>query len=183
LSISAVWSKGSSEKREIMRITNEYALDLLGRGKLLELGQLADDLRRKYHSQGAVTFIVDRNINYTNVCINRCTFCAFYRDADSPEAYLLSKEELFRKIDETIALGGTQILMQGGLHPDLDLDYYTDLLRCIKQRYSINVHGFSPPEIWYLANKHDKTIKETLTILRQAGLDSIPGGGAEILSD
>jgi len=130
-----------------------------------------------------VTFVVDRNINYTNVCINKCTFCAFYREAGSPDAYVLSRDELFGKIDETISLGGTQILIQGGLHPDLDMEYYIDLLQSIKARYTINVHGFSPPEISYLAEKHNLTIRETLMTLRLAGLDSIPGGGAEVLSD
>jgi cyclic dehypoxanthinyl futalosine synthase len=130
-----------------------------------------------------VTFVVDRNINYTNVCINQCRFCAFYRDAESPDAYVLSKEELFKKIEETIALEGTQILIQGGLHPDLGLDYYTALLKSIKARFEINVHGFSPPEVCYLAKKHNLTVRETIQILKEAGLDSIPGGGAEILSD
>jgi len=150
---------------------------------LLELGELADAMRRSLHPEGIVTFVVDRNINYTNVCINRCTFCAFYRDVDSPDAYVLPMEELFKKIEETVALGGTQILLQGGLHPDLGLDYYVDLLRVIKERYEVNIHGFSPPEVSYLADRHNLTIRETLVILKKAGLDSIPGGGAEILSD
>ena len=144
---------------------------------------MADAVRKDLHPERTVTFIVDRNINYTNVCINQCTFCAFYRDAGSPDAYILSEDELFRKIEETLALEGTQILLQGGLHPDLDLDYYTDLLRKIKERYEINIHGFSPPEVTYLAQQHALTIRETLMLLRLAGLDSIPGGGAEILSD
>jgi cyclic dehypoxanthinyl futalosine synthase len=127
--------------------------------------------------------VVDRNINYTNVCINRCRFCAFYRDPGSPDSYLLTREELSKKIEETLEQGGTQILLQGGLHPELDIDYYVDLLRFIKDRYRINVHGFSPPEISYLASRHDLTVRESLEILREAGLDSIPGGGAEILSD
>jgi cyclic dehypoxanthinyl futalosine synthase len=130
-----------------------------------------------------VTFVVDRNINYTNVCINRCRFCAFYRDPESPEAYLLTREELSKKIEETLEQGGTQILLQGGLHPELGIDYYVDLLRFIKDRYRINIHGFSPPEISFLSSRHDLTVRETLKILREAGLDSIPGGGAEILSD
>lgn len=156
---------------------------MLKKGDLLELGERADALRKGLHAGGIVTFVVDRNINYTNVCINRCRFCAFYRDPDSPEAYLLNRETIFEKIEETVALGGTQILLQGGLHPDLDLDYYIDLLRSIKSRFNINVHGFSPPEIHYLASRHDLTVKETLKLMREAGLDSIPGGGAEILSD
>ncbi len=165
------------------RVTKEQALDLFRSADLLELGSRADGIRKSRHPEGMVTFVVDRNINYTNVCINQCRFCAFYRDAGSPEAYILSEDELFKKIEETIELEGTQILLQGGLHPDLGLDYYTALLKSIKARFDINVHGFSPPEVCYLAKKHNLTIRETIRILKQAGLDSIPGGGAEILSD
>jgi len=167
----------------IMRITRKEALRLLKNSDLLALAERADDQRRRLHPGGVVTFVVDRNINYTNVCVNRCRFCAFYRDPDSPDAYLLSRDELARKIEETLEQGGTQILLQGGLHPGLDIGFYVDLLRFIKGRHRINVHGFSPPEISYLAARHDLTIRETLKILREAGLDSIPGGGAEILSD
>lgn len=165
------------------RVSRDEALALFKTSDLLDLGEKADGIRKALHPGGLVTFVVDRNINYTNVCINKCRFCAFFRDSESPEAYVLSKDELFKKIEETVALDGTQILIQGGLHPDLDLDYYTDLLRSIKTRFEINVHGFSPPEICYLAKKHSLTIRETIQILKAAGLDSIPGGGAEILSD
>lgn len=165
------------------RITKKQALKLLQKADLLELGAQADAVRKELHPDGTVTFIVDRNINYTNVCINQCTFCAFYRDADSPDAYVLSDADLFSKIEETLALDGTQILIQGGLHPDLGIDYYIDLLKKIKERYAINIHGFSPPEVTYLSRQHALTIRETLMLLRLAGLDSIPGGGAEILSD
>ncbi len=165
------------------RITRKQALALLRQADLLELGAMADAVRKELHPGGTVTFVMDRNINYTNVCINQCTFCAFYRNADSPDAYVLSDSELFRKIEETLALQGTQILLQGGLHPDLDIGYYIGLLRKIKERFTINIHGFSPPEVTYLARRHALTIRETLILLRQAGLDSIPGGGAEILSD
>ena len=147
------------------------------------MGEMADRTRKGMHPEGIVTFVVDRNINYTNVCINKCRFCAFYCDAESPHSYLLSAEEIFSKIDETMALGGTQILLQGGLHPHLTMDYYLSLLKAIKARYPITIHGFSPPEIHYLAAKHDLTLRETLKMLKEAGLDSIPGGGAEILSD
>ncbi len=165
------------------RIDKKTALSLLKSSELLDIGEKADSIRKYLHPKGIVTFIVDRNINYTNVCINKCGFCAFYRDAESPDAYLLSNEEIFRKIDETLALGGTQILLQGGIHSELGIDYYTDLLESIKSRYAINVHGFSPPEISYLSERHGLSVRETLEILRKAGLDSIPGGGAEILSD
>lgn len=168
---------------ENLRVTKKAAANLLKKSDLLEMGGIADSLRKSLHPDGIVTFVVDRNINYTNVCINKCRFCAFYRDVDSPDAYLLSKDEIFKKIDETVALGGTQILLQGGLHPGLDIGYYIDLLRLIKSRYDINIHGFSPPEIYYLADKHNLTIGETLKLLKDAGLDSVPGGGAEILSD
>ena len=150
---------------------------------LLDLGMTADNMRKGLHPEGIVSFVVDRNINYTNVCINKCTFCAFWRDEDDPEAYVLDRNTLFAKIEETLGLGGTQILIQGGLHPDFDIDYYVDLLRSIKERFEINIHGFSPPEICYIADSADLTLRETLQILRQAGLDSVPGGGAEILSD
>lgn len=165
------------------RVDKNTALEFLKTADILKIGERADNIRKNLHPEDVVTFIVDRNINYTNVCINRCRFCAFYRDAESPDAYILSDGDIFKKIDETIALGGTQILLQGGIHPELDIDYYIDLLKSIKSRYSINVHGFSPPEISYLADRHNLTIRETLLMLRQAGLDSIPGGGAEILSD
>lgn len=156
---------------------------MLKGGDLLELGESADRIRKRLHPEGIVSFVVDRNINYTNICINRCSFCAFWRDMDDREAYLLDKDALYLKIEETIALGGTQILIQGGLHPSLDIGYYVDLLSSIKRRFDINIHGFSPPEICYIADSSDLTIKEALRILKSAGLDSVPGGGAEILSD
>lgn len=164
-------------------MTKETALKLLKNSELLDLGERADALRQKLHPDGFTTFIVDRNINYTNVCLNKCAFCAFYRAPDSKDSYVLTRKQLFSKIDETLAFSGTQILIQGGLNPTLDLVYYTDLLNSVKNRYDIHIHGFSPPEICYLADRHNLTIRETLKILRGAGLDSIPGGGAEILSD
>ena len=165
------------------RITKKTALTLLKSADLLGLGQMADNMRENLHPDGIVSFIIDRNINYTNVCINKCRFCAFYRDKNDPEAYVLSRKKLFNKIKETIALGGSQILIQGGLHPELDIDYYVDLLKTIKERFNIHVHGFSPPEVCYMADKAGLPIRKTLQILNKAGLDSIPGGGAEILSD
>jgi cyclic dehypoxanthinyl futalosine synthase len=165
------------------RITKKEGLELLKNSDLLELGQRADGIRAKLHPEKTGTFIVDRNINYTNICINKCKFCAFWRDKEDEDSYILSEDELFKKIEETINLGGTQILIQGGLHPDFNIEYYINLLGSIKSRFDINVHGFSPPEICYIADKSDLTIKETLKILKGSGLDSIPGGGAEILSD
>jgi len=165
------------------RISRAEALRLLRKAPLLELGERADAIRADRHPEGIVSFIVDRNINYTNVCINRCTFCAFYRGVRARDAYVLTRDELFRKIEETVALGGTQILLQGGLHPDLDIVFFLDMLEAIKEKFSINIHGFSPPEISYMAQKSDLTTREALAMLKAAGLDSMPGGGAEILSD
>ncbi len=165
------------------RITKKEGLDLFKNADLLGLGMMADKLKKALHPKDVVSFIIDRNINYTNVCINKCKFCAFYRNKGDKNAYILTKRKLFSKIRETIKQGGTQILMQGGLHPDLDLDYYIDLLKSIKQKFEIHVHSLSPPEITYIAEKAGLSIKDALLALQDAGLDSIPGGGAEILSD
>jgi cyclic dehypoxanthinyl futalosine synthase len=165
------------------RITIKEGLDLYKSADLLGLGMMADRIRKRLHPSKMVSFIIDRNINYTNICINKCTFCAFYRDKNASDAYILSRRKLFHKIRETISVGGTQILIQGGLHPDLDIRYYVDLLRSIKERFQIHVHGFSPPEICYIADKAGMPIRKTIQTLQAAGLDSIPGGGAEILSD
>lgn len=165
------------------RITPETAFDLLNKADLLTLADLADKQRRKIHQNDTVTFVVDRNINYTNVCVSGCLFCAFYRPENHQEAYLLSKTDLKQKIEETIQLGGTQILLQGGMHPGLDLDFYLNLLRYIKDNFPIHIHGFSPPEICYIAEKSSLSITDTLKKMVSAGLDSIPGGGAEILVD
>jgi len=165
------------------RLTKKDGLKLLKGADVLELGRMADERRKTLHPDGLVTFVVDRNINYTNVCINRCRFCAFWRDVKSSQGYVLSNDEMCRKIEETLELGGTQILLQGGINPTLGLDYYVSILRGIKCRYRISVHGFSPPEVTYIADISGLTVRETLCILKEAGLDSIPGGGAEILTD
>ena len=165
------------------RIGAEEASLLFHKADLLTLGDLASAVRKRLHPERIVTFIVDRNINYTNVCVNKCKFCAFYRTEDSPEAYILSKEEIYRKIEETIALGGTQILMQGGVHPDLGIDYFEDLFSSIKSRYQIQIHSLSPSEVTYISRKGNISVRDTLVRLKAAGLDSIPGGGAEILVD
>ncbi len=176
-------SKTNKNIKSPARLTRKEALRLLKDSDLLALGMRADNFRKMLHPGGTVSFIIDRNINYTNVCINKCRFCAFYRDEKDPEAYVISRRSLFSKIRKTVSLGGTQILIQGGLNPGLDIDYYTELLRSIKERFRIHVHGFSPPEITYIAGKAGFSVRKTLQILREAGLDSIPGGGAEILSD
>lgn len=162
------------------RITKEEATGLF-EWDLLILGHLANSIRQRMHSEPVVTYIVDRNINYTNICISGCKFCAFWRKKEAEDAYLLSFKELFKKIEETIALGGIQILLQGGLHPDLDIGFYEDMLSSIKGRYPIHIHGLSAPEISHIAKNSNLSIEETLLRLKNAGLDSIPGGGAEIL--
>ena len=165
------------------RITPEEALDLLHHADLLELGQMAHSVRQRLHPDPAVTFVVDRNINYTNGCVSGCRFCAFFRPPDHPDAYVISQEALAHKIEETLDMGGTQILLQGGLNPNLGLDYYEKLLRFIKSRFHIHIHGFSPPEIVFIATNAGISIQDTLKKLISAGLGSIPGGGAEILVD
>jgi cyclic dehypoxanthinyl futalosine synthase len=165
------------------RLTRDEGIALLRDGELLELGELADVVRRRLHPEPVVTYIIDRNINYTNVCTAQCAFCAFYRDQPSKEGYLLSKRELSQKIEETLALGGNQILLQGGLHPDLGIQFYEELFRWIKASYPIWIHGLSPAEVQHIRKISSLTVEETLKRLVAAGLDSIPGGGAEVLSD
>ena len=163
------------------RIEPEEGLMLLRSRELQKVGQAADFVRRNHHPEGVVSFLIDRNINYTNVCVARCTFCNFYRRPGDAEGYVLPLESIFKKIKETIELGGTGILMQGGMHPDLKIDYYEKLLGSIRERYQIHLHCFSPPEIVVLAKLSGISIRESIQRLKAAGLASIPGGGAEIL--
>ncbi|HEV8130259.1 MAG TPA: cyclic dehypoxanthinyl futalosine synthase [Acidobacteriota bacterium] len=163
------------------RLDFDDAVALLKSDAVEEIGAAADEIRARWHPDGIVSFIVDRNINYTNVCVARCTFCNFYRKLGDEESYILDKETIFKKIEEMIELGGTGILMQGGMHPHLKIDYYEDLLRSIRARYSIQLHCFSPPEIVVLAKLSKLSLKQALARLRAAGLTSLPGGGAEIL--
>ncbi len=166
------------------RIERAAALDLLLHGDLLSLGRRADEIRRRLHPDGMVTFVVDRNVNYTNICESRCSFCAFYRSRDAADAYILTSEQIYQKIAELVEQGGTQLLMQGGLNPDLKIDYFEELFREIKTRFpTIRNHSLSPAEIICIATHSALTIDETLLRLKNAGLDSIPGGGAEILVD
>jgi cyclic dehypoxanthinyl futalosine synthase len=165
------------------RLSREEGVALLRGGDLLELGLLADAVRQRLHPEGLVTYIIDRNINYTNVCTAQCGFCAFYRDLPSKEGYVLSKAELAQKIEETLALGGNQILLQGGLHPDLGIEFYEELFRWIKGTYPIWIHGLSPAEVKHICRVSSLTTEEAMRRLIAAGLDSVPGGGAEILSD
>jgi cyclic dehypoxanthinyl futalosine synthase len=164
-------------------ISREQALDLFNSPDLIGIGMEADQIRRRLHPEGIVSYIIDRNINYTNFCTEYCSFCAFYRPMGHKEGYILSKEVIFDKIRETIQLGGTGILMQGGLHPDLKIEWYEDLLTSIKQRFNIWCHCFSAPEIVNIAEVSGLSLRDTIARLRDAGLDSIPGGGAEILDD
>jgi cyclic dehypoxanthinyl futalosine synthase len=164
-------------------MTRTEAIDLFRSDDLVGIGMAADQVRRKLHPEGIVSYIIDRNINYTNFCTEYCTFCAFYRPMGHEEGYVHPKEVIFDKIQETINLGGTGILMQGGLHPDLKIDWYEDLLREIKKRFDIWCHCFSAPEIVNIAEVSGLSLYDTLSRLRDAGLDSVPGGGAEVLDD
>lgn len=166
------------------RLSEAEGTALLESGDLLAVGRAADLARRRRHPDSRVTFVVDRNINYTNVCASACRFCAFYRSPDAPDAYVLTVEEILDKIGELVRQGGTQVLIQGGLHPGLGLEYYTGMLEAIKARFDgVQVHSFSPPEIVHLARREGLTVRALLVALRAAGLDSVPGGGAEILVD
>jgi cyclic dehypoxanthinyl futalosine synthase len=166
------------------RISDQDALALLDSRDLVSIGRAADELRNRKVDARRITFVIDRNVNYTNICHTDCDFCAFYRrPGDRAEGYLLPKPVIYKKIEETLAIGGTALLMQGGHHPDLGIDYYEDLFRSIKGRYRIHLHALSPPEVQHIARRSKLTIAETLTRLRDGGLDSLPGGGAEILVD
>ena len=161
---------------------NEW-IQLINEAATEDLQLHADDLRRELHPDNAVTYVVDRNINYSNVCFSVCNFCAFYRKPGHAEGYVLSYDEIYHKVEEMIEIGGSGVLMQGGLNPDLPLDYYTGLLRELKQRYGIHLHCFSPTEIYGMAKTFGMTNEEVLRELKTAGLDSLPGGGGEILVD
>lgn len=169
------------------RIDSDEGLIILREMDFLTLASLANRKRYYYHSDKIVTFIIDRNINYTNICISGCRFCAFHKQPgqkhENDGGYVISQDSLFKKIEETIELGGTQILLQGGMNPDLDIAYYVTLLENIKDNFDIHIHGFSPPEIDYIADKSNLSISKTISVLQAAGLSSIPGGGAEILND
>ncbi len=167
-----------------LRLTPREALLLLEHGDVLDLGAAAGAMRRRLLPGDKVTFIVDRNVNYTNVCVSECRFCAFYATKDSEAAYVLTREQLAEKVAETIDLDGTAILLQGGMHPDLQIEWYEGMLRDIKADHpAIHVHGFGPPEIHHIAKLSGLSTSAVLARLRAAGLDSLPGGGAEILVD
>jgi cyclic dehypoxanthinyl futalosine synthase len=165
------------------RLANDDAALLFERASLFDLAETADRMRARRHPDNVVSYVIDRNINYTNVCKEFCTFCAFYRVKGDLEAYILPEHVIHKKIEETLALGGTGILMQGGVHPDLKIDYYERLLSGIKERFQIHCHCFSPSEILNIARVSKLTVPETFRRLMAAGLDSMPGAGGEILDD
>jgi cyclic dehypoxanthinyl futalosine synthase len=165
-------------------ISTEEALDLFRSDDLIGIGMAANEVRRQKTDPRVATYQIDRNINYTNFCTEYCSFCAFYRPLGSREGYLLSFESIYKKIEEMIELGGTGILLQGGLHPDLRIEYYENLLRSLKERFPrVHLHCFSAPEILCIAEVSGLSVRDTIARLMAAGLDSIPGGGAEILDD
>src|SRR5712691_10890299 len=166
------------------RVDRAEALELYRRAPTHLLGHLADAIRARKHPGRIVTYIIDRNVNYTNICVARCNFCAFYRPVGSSEGYVLGFEEIFRKIDETIAVGGNQLLLQGGHNPDLPIEWYEDLFRAIKSRYpDFKLHALSPPEVLHISRLAKMPVPAVIDRLVAAGIDSIPGGGAEILVD
>lgn len=178
--ISTILDKAVSGER----LSPQEGLQLLESHDLAAIGEAANAVTERLHPENYRTYNIDRNINYTNVCTAVCDFCAFYRGPKSDQGYVLPREELLKKIEETVALGGNQILMQGGLHPDYKLDWYEELLQDIKQQFpSVNIHGFSPPELHHFTKVNNLPIRTVLERLQAAGLGSLPGGGAEILVD
>jgi cyclic dehypoxanthinyl futalosine synthase len=166
------------------RLTLAEGVALFDCRDLVELGRAADTVCRRLHPEPYRTYNIDRNINYTNVCAAVCDFCAFYRKSGAADAYVLPREVLYQKIEETIALGGDQVLMQGGLHPSLKLEWYEELLRDFKARFpQVNLHAFSPPELWHFHKLNKMPLREVLSRLKAAGMGSLPGGGGEILVD
>jgi cyclic dehypoxanthinyl futalosine synthase len=167
-----------------MGITPQETLDLFNSDDLIGIGMAANQVRRQKTDPRVATYQIDRNINYTNFCTEYCSFCAFYRPVGSPEGYIQPLESIYAKIEEMLALGGTGVLLQGGLHPDLKIDYYENMLRSIHERFpQVHLHCFSAPEILCIAEVSGLSIRDTIVRLRDAGLQSIPGGGAEILDD
>ncbi|HVB38823.1 MAG TPA: cyclic dehypoxanthinyl futalosine synthase [Vicinamibacterales bacterium] len=166
------------------RLSGAEALELYRNAPIHLLGRLADEVRARKHPDRVVTYIIDRNVNYTNVCVAKCSFCAFYREVGASDGYVLGFDEIFRKIDETLAVGGVQLLLQGGHNPDLPLTWYEDLFRAVKERYpAFRLHALSPPEVIHLSRLSRLPVPQVIERLVGAGLDSIPGGGAEILVD
>lgn len=166
-----------------VRLTGEDALRLLAAPDVTAMGQAAHQVRMRKHPQPIATFLIDTNLNYTNACVSYCSFCAFYRPPGSPEVYFHRSDVLVRKVKQAQALGATQVIIQGGHHPEITLGYYEELFRALKQETGIHLHALSPSEVQHVAEREGKTVAEILTRLREAGMDSMPGGGAEILHD
>ena len=174
----------AQQVRDGRRLTRPEASHLYLHASTHDLGRLADAVRARRHSDGVVTYIIDRNVNYTNVCVARCNFCAFYRPVGSAEGYVLGFDEICQKIEETVAVGGVQLLLQGGHNPDLPIEWYEDLFREVKARYpTFKLHALSPPEVIHISRLSQLSTEAVISRLVKAGLDSIPGGGAEILVD
>ncbi len=165
------------------RMSNDELSWLYEQGDFSAIARAANQIRERRHPEGLATFIIDRNINYTNICSCRCKFCAFYRDKGDPDAYVLDKRNILAKVEEAVRLGATQVMIQGGLNEDLPLEYFEEMFRSIKERYPITIHSLTAPEISFLAKYSKLTVRDTLLRLREAGLDSLPGGGAEVLHD
>ena len=160
------------------RLSRGEALDLYVQATTHEFGRLADTIRKRRHPDGVVTYIIDRNVNYTNVCIAHCSFCAFYRPVGSADGYVLGFDEIFKKIDETVAVGGGQLLLQGGHNPDLPIEWYEELFRAVKTRYpAFKLHALSPPEVIHISRLSQLSVQTVVARLVEAGLDSVPGGG------
>ncbi|HWP98300.1 MAG TPA: cyclic dehypoxanthinyl futalosine synthase [Syntrophomonadaceae bacterium] len=165
------------------RMNNEELAWLYQHGDLISIGQAADQVRQRRYPEGLTTYIIDRNINNTNICSCQCKFCAFFRKAGDEDAYVLDEETLFAKIEEALQLGASQLMIQGGLNEDLSLEYYENMFRSIKERYAITIHSLTAPEVVFIARNAGLSIQATLERLQAAGLDSLPGGGAEVLHD
>src|SRR3982751_1650778 len=167
------------------RLTEEQLLELYEKAPLTELGRWAFAVTQRMHPEDYRTYVIDRNINYTNICTARCTFCAFKRnDKNAPDAYTLSYDKIYKKIEELVAIGGTQILMQGGMNPDLPIDYYLELLRTIREKFpTVHIHAFSPPEFVEFSRFFNLPVAEVLRRFKESGLATVPGGGGEIFND
>jgi len=165
------------------RMSSEEFVFLYDNADLLDLAEAACCARNQRLGNRPITYVIDRNINYTNICSCRCRFCAFYREKDHPEGYVITRDELMGKIEEAIELGATQLMIQGGLNEDLGIEYFEDMFRSIKERFDICIHSLTAPEVYHVANKAGLSIRDTLLRLQAAGLDSLPGGGAEVLDD
>ncbi|MDR1159554.1 MAG: dehypoxanthine futalosine cyclase [Syntrophomonadaceae bacterium] len=164
-------------------MSDEEFIHLFQNAELISLAQAADEMRTRRFPSGLVTFVIDRNINYTNICTCQCKFCAFYRNKEDADAYVIDEKLLYQKIDEALAQGATQLMIQGGLNPDLSIEYYERMFVGIKEKYAVTIHSLTAPEVVFIAKNSGLSVEDALIRLRKSGLDSLPGGGAEILHD